>query len=132
MNGPNLQNSNENKIPKLSTIINANIKLEKEDISKQNTHDMNPRDQWENSIENDHPTMEDDKLELNLNWSWKELGNEQYQECIAPDSSLPELSPEDTTPLNQQQIGERLGDVEGARDNNNDYMESEEVTVNLL
>ncbi|CAG8436471.1 3841_t:CDS:2 [Diversispora eburnea] len=126
MNGSNLQNSNENQIPKPSTIINANIKLE-EDISKQNTHDMNPRDQWENSIENDRPTMEDDKLKTNLNWSWKELGNKQYQECIAPNSSLPELPPEDTTPLNQQQIDERSGCVEGASDNNNnDYMESEE------
>ncbi|CAG8814053.1 10836_t:CDS:1, partial [Racocetra fulgida] len=32
-------------------------------------------------------------------------GNEQYKVCNAPDSSLPELPPEDTTPLNQKNIG---------------------------
>jgi len=33
-----------------------------------------------------------------FNRSWKEVGNEQSQICIAPDSSLPTLPPEDTTP----------------------------------
>lgn len=59
--------------------------------------------------------------------------------CFAPDSSLPELPPEDTTPLNQQRIGkliELFGGTEDANKNKNDnsdvyYMESEEWKTSI-
>ncbi|CAG8709208.1 16418_t:CDS:2 [Dentiscutata erythropus] len=52
------------------------------------------------NLENDRPTED-----LDNNWSWKEKGNEQYKICNAPDSSLPELSPDNITPLNQKNLG---------------------------
>lgn len=65
MSGSNVQNSNDNQISKPSTGSKASVKLEKKE---ENVHGLNPKDQWETSVENDQPNMKDDKTESNLNW----------------------------------------------------------------
>ncbi|CAG8509086.1 1405_t:CDS:2 [Ambispora gerdemannii] len=57
---------------------------------------LKSKEHWEDIVENDRPHEGD--LDNSNNWSWHELGNEQCQIANAPNSSLPNLSSEDTTP----------------------------------
>ncbi|CAI2168004.1 13292_t:CDS:2 [Funneliformis geosporum] len=70
-----------------------------------NTVEKDPHNQWETNIELESPSRNSN------NWSWHEVGNEQYQICEAPDSSLPILPPEDTTPLEIRYPLEKEADV---------------------
>ncbi|CAG8437838.1 14360_t:CDS:2 [Funneliformis mosseae] len=96
-----------------------------------NTVEMDPDNQWETKVELEPPSSN------SKNWSWKEVGNEQCQICLAPDSSLPILPPEDTTPLeirypldkeadDTNVIADKIGHKQGA------YIELEDGTALLV
>src|SRR6266487_2065227 len=96
----------------------------KEETTK-DKHRFDHSEQWENNIEiggADPECKEEDKnwcelyyycylfflkkclhiiLYIHTHSSWKELGNEQYEEINAPDEILPILAPEDTTPIEE-------------------------------
>ncbi|CAG8772295.1 24928_t:CDS:2 [Cetraspora pellucida] len=84
---------------KTNTCSNQNKSNENNKV-KQNSLTKDKMNYERFNLENDGSTEYQDK-----NWSWKEQGNDQYKVCNAPDSSLPELSPYNTTPLNQKNIG---------------------------
>ncbi|CAG8489946.1 2048_t:CDS:2 [Ambispora leptoticha] len=64
--------------------------------SSSSSSKLESKEHWEDTVENDRPHEGD--IDNSNNWSWHELGNEQCQIVNAPNSSLPNLPPEDTTP----------------------------------